>query len=52
MQPGEEWISPEIAYTADGGVKLGAGIAPRGSFQIVERDYERAIHRDCTGRWP
>jgi len=51
MRPGDSWDLPQVRNRADGGIELGHGVAPRGTFAVAEVDHRRACHNGqaCPG---
>jgi len=54
MHPDETWDLPQSQYRSDGGIDLGHGVAPLGTFEIVKVDHHRANHngKPCPGDPP
>jgi len=48
MRPGDSWDLPQVRHRADGGIDLGQGVAPRGTFAVAKVDHRRACHNGQT----
>lgn len=51
MRPGDSWDLPQVRHRKDGGINLGQGVAPHGTFAVAEIDHHRACHNGqvCPG---
>lgn len=46
MRPGDTWEPSEVRFGPDGSLRLGGGIAPSASFEVVNPFNSRAIGCD------